>query len=152
MQGQIRQGDVLLIPVNIEGSYASPPSSLAARLNRMVRGVLFDGFSRLKAPTQQRRQEVVLAYGEITGHAHRLTAPEILEWSVSGQRYVRVIGDEPGALSHEDHDPEPALVVAPNVTYQVVQQQEWDISTEWDQQQRKLAAEEEKRRWRQVSD
>lgn len=100
--GQIRQGDVLLVPV--EG--AVPPYDAAAR------------------------REVVLAQGEITGHAHRLRGVEVYEWEADGQRYVRVASGV-GTLSHEDHDPIPAPVVPSGVTYQVVPQREWDLSGEW---------------------
>lgn len=102
MEGQIRQGDILLVPVAVE------PHSEASR-----------------------HSQVILAEGEVTGHAHRLTASEVLEWSVEGQRYVRVLGDQPGELSHEDHDPTPVAVVQPGVTYQVIQQAEWDLSGQW---------------------
>ena len=99
---QLRQGDVLLVPV--EGD----------------------------APADaQRSTEVVLAEGEVTGHAHRLRATTVLEWSVGEQRYVRVVGDAPGTLSHEEHDPIPAAVIAPNVTYRVVQQQVWSLENQW---------------------
>jgi len=103
--GMLRQGDILLIPMVA----IYPPMEARSA------------------------QELILAEGEITGHAHRLRGNSILEWSVEGQRYIRVIGDEPGALSHEDHDPVPAAVVAPEVTYRVVQQKEWDLKSEWRQ-------------------
>lgn len=100
--GQIRQGDVLLVPVEV----ARP---VTARLS----------------------QEVVLAYGEVTGHAHRLRASEVWEWEAQGQRYVQVVDNAPGTISHEDHDPVPAAVVEPGVTYRVVPQQEWDLAGQW---------------------
>ncbi len=103
MQGQIRQGDVLLVPVE---------------------GVL-------RPANAQAKIEVILALGEATGHAHRLKAPVIYEWEIAGQRYVQVQGDTPGTLTHEEHDPSPAPVVAPNVTYRVVQQREWDLFGQW---------------------
>lgn len=99
---QIREGDILLIAVDVE-----PPEGA------------------------RRTGEVVLAMGEVTGHAHRLTADAILEWRTDGQRYVRVLGTEAGAISHEEHDPQPAHVVTPEVTYRVVQQREWDLSAQW---------------------
>lgn len=100
--GQIRQGDVLLVPVD------SAPLASAKRTT-----------------------EVVLALGEVTGHAHRLAGPLVLEWDgADGGRYVRVEGGV-GSLSHEEHDPVPAPVVVEGQTYRVVQQQEWDLSGEW---------------------
>jgi len=102
--GQIRQGDILLIPVAMQR-----PAD--ARLTG----------------------ELVLAEGEITGHAHRLRAAEVYEWHTGDQRYVMVGGSAPGTLSHEDHDPAPAPVVEPGVAYRVVPQQEWDLEGQWRQ-------------------
>jgi len=102
MLDQIRQGDILLVAVEVE-----PPED--ARTST----------------------EVILAEGEVTGHAHRLRSTEVLEWSVNGQRYVRVEGTERGTLSHEDHDPDPVAVIQPGVTYQVVSQYQMDLSQQW---------------------
>ena len=105
MIGQIRQGDILLIPVDV-----LPPWG------------------------QERHTEIVLAEGEATGHAHRLGGVVVLDWSVEGQRYVRVEGDESGTLAHEDHDPVPAAVVPTGVTYRVVRQRSGSfLSDEWEQ-------------------
>lgn len=99
--GTIRQGDVLLVPVdNAPPKHATPLDI------------------------------VILAEGELTGHAHRLRGT-VVEWSVGEQRYVRVVGDEPGTLQHEDHDPVAVSVVVPEQTYRVVPQQEWDLSGMW---------------------
>lgn len=100
--GQIRQGDVLLVPIEVE-----PPADIT--------------------PSAQ----CILALGEVTGHAHRLTGT-VLEWSIGDQRYVRVVGDV-GSLSHEDHDPTPAAVVTPGQTYRIVHQREWDLQGQWRQ-------------------
>lgn len=102
MQDQIRQGDILLEETN-----KKVPKGVAAKT------------------------EVVLAEGEMTGHAHRLKAAEIFEWSENGQRYVHVAGHEPGTLSHEEHDPMPDKVVEPGITYKVIPQNEWDLSGQW---------------------
>jgi hypothetical protein len=99
---QIRQGDVLLVPAEVH-----PPKGA------------------------KMRAEVILAEGEVTGHAHRLRGATVLEWEQDGQRYVRVLGTEMGTLSHEDHDPEPVAVIVPDVTYRVVLQQQWDLSGQW---------------------
>ena len=99
---QIRQGDILLVAVDHQ-----PPKN--ARLTT----------------------EVVLAEGELTGHAHRLRAAQVLEWEVAGQRYIRVLGDEPGTLNHEEHDPVPVAVVQPETTYRVVLQREWNLAGQW---------------------
>ena len=76
------------------------------------------------------KSEVILAEGELTGHAHRLTGTEVYEWAIDGQRYVQVKGGS-GSLSHEDHDPVPVAVVAPDTTYRIVPQQEWNLADQW---------------------
>lgn len=73
---------------------------------------------------------VILAEGELTGHAHKILADRVYEWEVDGQRYVRVIGSM-GQLHHEDHDPELVAVVKPDTTYRIIPQQECDLSGEW---------------------
>lgn len=98
MNRPIRQGDVLLVPVDIVPPATATPSD-----------------------------EVILAHGEVTGHAHRLRGV-VLEWHIGDQRFVRVVGDERGYLGHEDHDPVPQAVVAPEQTYRVAPQIEWDLS------------------------
>lgn len=100
MKGQIRQGDILLVPIE-----KRPPSGAESRT------------------------EVVLAWGEITGHAHRASG-DLLEWTDDGFRYIHSIG-EIGTLKHEDHDPEPVDVLAPGQTYRVVQQREWTLEGQW---------------------
>lgn len=102
MKGIIRQGDILLVPVE-----SAPPANA------------------------KHQRQVILAEGETTGHAHRLSAADILEWSVGEQRHVRIVGTELGTLQHEDHDPIPAAVVEPEQTYRVVRQQTWDLSEQW---------------------
>lgn len=106
MNGQIRQGDLLLIPV--------------------------EGYPLHGAEVTNR---VVLALGEVTGHAHVLTADRVLTWETKGQRYVWVDGTAPGAITHEDHDPVPAAVVQPGQTYEVRRQQEWSLESQWRQVQ-----------------
>ena len=98
---QIRQGDVLLEAVDIP-----VPKGIVAK------------------------EKAILAEGELTGHAHVLTASKVYEWEMEGQRYVRV---EPnmGQISHEEHDPKPVAVVEPSQTYRVIPQQEWDLKQQW---------------------
>ncbi len=97
----IRQGDVLLVAVS-----KSVPTDIVSR------------------------QEVILAKGELTGHAHRVLAPTLYEWEAEGQHYIQSAGVG-GKLYHEDHDPKPVTVLDPDVTYQVIPQQEWDLSSQW---------------------
>ena len=65
MNRPIRQGDVLLVPADVQ-----TPSDTAA------------------AP------QVVLAEGEVTGHAHRLSAPAgVLDWNVGDAGQWRKVAD-----------------------------------------------------------
>lgn len=104
---EIRQGDVMLVPV--------------------------DG---LMPPEGAREShEVILAEGEATGHAHRLSAEAgVLEWDDPEHgRMVWVVGSDRGTLAHEDHDPEPVDVVQPGIAYRVGTQRELDLSGQWRQ-------------------
>jgi hypothetical protein len=101
MLKQIRQGDVLLVSVSLERPANIKPLT-----------------------------EVILAEGEITGHAHRIKAKEIYQWEAQGQWYIQVDG-EIGELSHEEHDPLPAKVIEPGVTYRIVPQKEWNLDGQW---------------------
>ena len=95
---QYRQGDVLLREV------PSKPQGLVA---------------------EKRQGDIILALGEVTGHAHRIADKTVLVWFAAGQRYIEV--QEPGAtLKHEEHAP---IAIAPGL-YEVVQQREWDLSGE----------------------
>lgn len=73
-----RQGDVLIVAV------VSIPSNVIA-VKRSKRGV-------------------VLAEGEVTGHAHRIPSRSAsLYRSESDARFLRVMGPAPVALNHEEH-------------------------------------------------
>lgn len=104
---EIRQGDVVLIPMDD----VMPPE------------------------TAQSKRDVVLAEGEITGHVHRLSAEAgVLEWQDAEHgRMVWVVGTDLGELSHEDHDPTPVAVVAPQTAYKVGIQRELTLSGQWQQ-------------------
>lgn len=74
----LRQGDVLLSRVE------DVPDNLTA-VTRSKRGV-------------------VLAEGEVTGHAHRIASRHAkLYRDESDARYLRVMGPAPVALAHEEH-------------------------------------------------
>jgi len=52
--------------------------------------------------------DIILALGEVTGHAHRIKqSRRVSLWQAAGQRYVTVEADPDGgeaaALDHEDH-------------------------------------------------
>jgi hypothetical protein len=53
-----------------------------------------------------RRDDLVLAYGEVTGHSHRVETPDRAElWWVRGDLFLRVL--EPTRIVHEEHKPIP---------------------------------------------
>lgn len=73
----IRQGDVLLFPV--------------AKLPKGAKEIAFKG-------------DVVLAFGEVTGHAHRIIQtekPSARVFDVGAERYIQIA--ERVALTHEEH-------------------------------------------------
>ena len=95
---QYRQGDVLLIAV-------------AAVPGRAV-------------PVPRDQGEVVLAYGEVTGHRHAIAEPHaellVLPDQEIERRFLRIVGDK-ALLRHEEHD----TITLPPGTYQVVRQREY---------------------------
>lgn len=97
-----RQGDVLLIEVD-----TIPGEALAH-------------------PRPADAGRVVLAYGEVTGHAHTLDADAVTAYGPSDDAFwVRV--DRPGAVViHEEHAP---IVIPERVrTLRVVRQQEYSAA------------------------
>lgn len=90
-----RQGDVLLIP--------TPHLPCDAQLLQRDDG------------------RVVLAYGEVTGHAHAIDAPDAELWSLADEvdRYLRLRSR--ARLQHEEHA---TLVLEPGC-YRVVRQREY---------------------------
>lgn len=62
---------------------------------------------------------IVLAYGEITGHAHAILdkSVRLVEWN--GARYVS--SPKPFTMQHEEH----AAVVMPPGTFRIVRQREY---------------------------
>lgn len=73
-------------------------------------------------PPAKRSTRVVLALGEVTGHAHVLSAPEIEELHDPDleRRFLRVLG-EGGLLTHEEH----GTITIPPGDYEVVRQREY---------------------------
>jgi hypothetical protein len=93
MNDQYRQGDVLLVRI--------------------------DGLPPNVAPTVVEDGSIVLAYGEATGHAHRLAAQTAVLHTLGDNRYLEV--KEPTDLTHEEHSP---LNLVPGI-YKVVRQREY---------------------------
>ncbi len=87
-----RQGDVLLVPVAEVPEQAKP----VARENGRV----------------------VLAWGEVTGHAHAIRAAEAHLLEAGRERYLRVA--EPVTLDHEEHA---QITLEPGVYHVVIQRE-----------------------------
>ena len=63
---------------------------------------------------------IVLAYGEVTGHAHAVLDREAtLVRSTDGRTFLRL--DAPATVVHEEHAP---VKLAPGA-YEVIRQREW---------------------------
>jgi hypothetical protein len=90
---QARQGDVLLVPV--------------------------DGIPAAARPVRRTIGRVILAEGEVTGHAHAIRSPAATLLRAGDERYLRVAA--PVTLDHEEHA---RIEVAPG-TYRVVIQREY---------------------------
>lgn len=90
---QYRQGDVLLVKV-----------------------------AQLPAGSEKEKYgaRIVLAYGEVTGHAHAISPLAASYFVYEHTNYLQV--DEPTNLVHEEHD---AIAVQPGI-YKVVRQREYD--------------------------
>ncbi len=94
----LRQGDVGLQRISTQ------PADLPADL----KPVDLDG------------QRVILAYGEVTGHAHAIAETTKAKlWDAGAERYLQVL--ETTALRHEEHAP---INLEPGI-YRVIQQREY---------------------------
>lgn len=91
----VRQGDVLLIPIRM----ADLPNG---------------------KPVERDRGRIVLAYGEVTGHAHAIdSAQATLVETETDQRFLRIM--ERAFLRHEEH----AIITLEPGAYEVRRQREW---------------------------
>lgn len=73
-------------------------------------------------------QDIILAFGESSGHAHRIkpTDAAIYTEPTSGRRFVEVNFNKPALLTHEEHD----TLVLPQGTYEVIQQRTKSVEEE----------------------
>lgn len=92
-----RQGDIALIPVD----------SIPGGLEKAKRD----------------RGRIVLAYGEVTGHAHAIASrgAELLGTDELQDRFLRVLAEGGVALRHEEH----ATITLPKGDYIVRRQREY---------------------------
>lgn len=93
MNVHYRQGDVLLLKV--------------------------DGMPPDVVPVDLDNGRVILAYGEVTGHAHALNPAGATLYARGDERFLTVT--EPTPLVHEEHNP----IELPAGTYKVVRQREY---------------------------
>jgi len=70
--------------------------------------------------TTTNKQNIILAWGETTGHKHTLTG-QILESQLEDQRFVEL--KQEGTLTHEEHE----TLTVPKGKYQVFVQREVDL-------------------------
>ncbi|MBX7223566.1 MAG: hypothetical protein K1Y36_26875 [Blastocatellia bacterium] len=67
------------------------------------------------------RKVAVLAYGELTGHSHRLEVPDSAElWESKGTLYLKVVAAS-ATVVHEEHKP----ITIPAGVYRVWMQREY---------------------------
>jgi hypothetical protein len=109
---QIRQGDVLLVRVDED-----PAHFLDARKHDLH-------------DVPRERGRLVLAHGEVTGHAHVVESEEasLVSEEEAQELFLLVHGTEAVALVHEEHE---TLDVPPGA-YRVVRQREYREPDEWD--------------------
>lgn len=77
-------------------------------------------------PSNLKKKDLVLAYGEATGHMHQFIDPmavSVFE-SLSSQQFVDVIEDS--MLTHQEHND----LLVPKGKYEVINQREVDLSEE----------------------
>jgi hypothetical protein len=91
-----RQGDVLLVKQDDLPDNAKPATSEAGR--------------------------IVLAYGEVTGHAHAIDGRLATLYSAGNQRFVQA--EEGATLTHEEH----ASIALETGVYEVIRQREYTPS------------------------
>jgi hypothetical protein len=69
----------------------------------------------------RKRPNLTLAYGEITGHSHRVKEHGAAElWERGGELFLKVV-DENATLIHEEHHP----ITLPRGLYRVWRQREY---------------------------
>jgi hypothetical protein len=99
----VRQGDVLIVPID--------PADVPAATVKVAR----------------ENGRVVLAHGEVTGHAHAIVeeSAELVTAEGAAELYLLVHGTEPVDLLHEEHATIPLLPGA----YRIVRQREYTPET-----------------------
>lgn len=82
-----------------------------------------------QSPIARDQGRIVLAYGEVTGHAHAILEPEtdvrFMSDAQVTSRFLEVLAEGGVKLVHEEHD----TIELPQGTYKVVQQREYDLAS-----------------------
>lgn len=68
-----------------------------------------------------KQSKCILAFGEVTGHAHQIKEEAFLYVDADGTKYVEVYGPE-AIVTHEEHGP---IVLPGPAIYRVTQQREY---------------------------
>jgi hypothetical protein len=77
---------------------------------------------RCDEPVERDEQDrIVLAYGEVTGHAHAITDPGVIAWNLPGHRMLLAVPKEGATVQHEEH----GAIALPEGAYEVVRQREF---------------------------
>lgn len=81
-----------------------------------------------QTPIARDNGRIVLAYGEVTGHAHAILDPDtdvlFMGTATLEQRFLQVLAEGGVNLVHEEHD----TINLPPGAYEVVRQREYDLA------------------------
>jgi hypothetical protein len=74
-------------------------------------------------PVPRENGRIVLAHGEVTGHAHAILdeAAELVRTAETNQRFLKIMNASGVQLQHEEH----ATITLPPGTYEVIRQREY---------------------------
>lgn len=100
MNGMIRQGDILLVPVE---------------------EFPFEGYRRNCYVKRQKDEGIIVAAGEATGHHHRIRTDRVQMYRQTGQFFLDVKNTDGAELTHEEHE---TLKVPPG-KYRIEHQREY---------------------------
>jgi hypothetical protein len=97
MRQLVRQGDVLIVPID------AVPANVT--------------------PVARENGRAILAHGEATGHAHAIVeeSAQLVTAADAAELYLLVHGSEPVALTHDEHD----TIMLPPGAYEVRRQREY---------------------------
>lgn len=104
---QYRQGDVWIREVIEKGQ------SIAGKITGLASSI---------KPIARDKGRVVLAYGEVTGHAHAIVDKTAEFFQCDDGRRILLVKDDETKLSHEEH----GTVTIPKGEYEIIQQREYD--------------------------